>query len=150
MTETVDYFLDDKVPVRVLTVYPDYICDWGFINPDDPDKGGPVLPIGSYDDGDGEHALPVELIQECHAWAREFSWAPNDGKGHVELDWDDFHRRGRALASAIKQMLGPDVRVIYEKAFEDPNHATEECLEVLMDGSYQLLPPRQQHDAEQS
>jgi len=138
----VDYFSDDKVPVHVLTVMPDYVCDWAFINPDEPEKGGAVLAIGSDDDWYGEVPLPPELIQLCHAWSSEFSWAPIDANLHVELDWDDFHRRGRALARAIKDVLGPEVRVIYEKAFEDPNHEQEERLEMLTGGTSRLLPPR--------
>ncbi|MFM2007088.1 MAG: hypothetical protein RLZZ09_2743 [Pseudomonadota bacterium] len=135
----VDYYLDDKVPVRVLTVTPDYICDWAFINPDEPEKGGAVLAIGSDDDWCGEVPLPPELIRQCHDWSSEFSWAPLDENLHSQLDWVDFHRRGKALAVAIKNVLGPDVRVIYEKPFEDPSHKCDTRVEILSDGSCRPL-----------
>lgn len=55
------------------------------------------------------------------------------------FDWPSFHRQGMALGKRLKDELGDQVRVVYDKAAEDPSYvmgaSTEIRTEILADGS---------------
>lgn len=55
-------------------------------------------------------------------------------------DWERFHARGLALAIRLKQEVGDAYRVVYQKPSEDPDHMTDERLEIQTDGSSVKIP----------
>lgn len=89
----------------------------------------------------GKHSLSIKLEADLVAWAIEFEREVNE-ETEKTFHWLDFHSRGIVLARRLKAELGPDVRVIYEKPYEDPDCAIEERREILLDGSIKLLDSR--------
>jgi hypothetical protein len=89
----------------------------------------------------GEHPISKELEADLAVWAIEFEREVNE-ETEKTFNWLDFHSRGIVLSRRLKAELGPDVRVIYEKPYEDHDCAIEERREILPDGSIKLLDSR--------
>ncbi len=89
------------------------------------------------------HPNPME--KEFEEWQAEFDrTVPGQLDG---FEWRRFHAEGISLARRLKVSLGNDVRVIYEKPFEDPDHEIDERREVLLDGDLVELPCRRETNA---
>jgi hypothetical protein len=93
----------------------------------------------------GKHPISKELEADFILWAIEFEREVNE-ETEVIFHWLDFHSRGIALTQRLKVELGADVRVIYEKPYEDHEYAIEERREILLDGSFKLLESRRGRD----
>jgi hypothetical protein len=92
----------------------------------------------------GSHPMSDELHKAFAAWVIEFENAPIlDYAAHrIFLDWDDFHKRGVALARRLKAEVGEAFLVIYRKPHEDPGRSDDERREVHADGHLETLPIR--------
>ncbi len=84
----------------------------------------------------GEHPISAGLVGRFSVWARWFECFYDT----PEFEWGAFHKIGCALAGELKREVGDQARVIYSKAFEDPNHAQDENIEMHADGSHTVLP----------
>jgi hypothetical protein len=85
-----------------------------------------------------ENKISKKLRRRLANWQSYYEKYGFDDASTQHIDWVQFHREGTALAVELKQELGDEVRVIYEKAWEDPNRELNERREVLLDG--QLVP----------
>jgi len=75
-------------------------------------------------------------------WAIEFDCTSfnSDNFNADDWDWPAFHARGLQLSRWLKKEVGTAYRVVYDKAFEDPNHSIDERTEILVDGTLMPLP----------
>lgn len=90
------------------------------------------------------------LWRKFAAWAIEF-----EQTGHYLLDsnadfWNDwdwvaFNARGLQLSCWLKEEVGDEYRVVYDKPCEDPNHRINGYTEILADGRLAPLPPLRSH-----
>jgi hypothetical protein len=115
------------------TIMPDYGCaPYGWA------AGGNMADQYGWD---GIHPISKELEADFTNWALDFEINVRPGifSGDRRFDWRNFHDRGRALVRRLKAELGPEIRVIYKKPMEDPEHTVEESTEILTDGSLKTL-----------
>ena len=131
---------EDTHEFKSVTLCPDYGGPWAWIDPDNIDGECHCMPVGDGDSWYGACPMPESLIASFAQWQTAFNIAPWDSTEHAILDWASFHQRGLELAIALKRALGQDIRVIYQKPFEDPGREDMERAEVLADGSLKLLP----------
>ena len=86
---------------------------------------------------DEEDPMSYTLWLKFAKWARSFgetAFMLSDS-GFVETgewDWPAFHAQGLQLAQELKQEVGANYRVIYEKPYEDPNHHINERTEIML------------------
>lgn len=96
-----------------------------------------------------EKDIPEALHRSLADWALRFerySVGRYSTDDWCEFPWMSFHRDGLRLARQVKQYLGDQYTVIYEKPWEDPNCSTLERREITSDGG--LLPrPRRSRPA---
>lgn len=129
-----------------LTIMPDYggaYC-WSITGDAEAHAGvGPCSCLPRVQKGMRKHPHPLE--QDFEQWQSQFEDIPVgsfDG-----FDWEGFHREGIALSRKLKKSLGVDVRVVYEKAYEDPNNGVDERREILTNGSLKSLASRNEVNA---
>ncbi len=134
--------------VPILTVMVDYGNApflWRVDAPEDVGVGGNVCDGTGWDEG---CLMSEGLWRKFADWAIEFDrtsfyLADFDASG---WDWVAFHERGLQLSHWLKEEVGNAYRVVYCKPFEDPNHRTDECTEILADAT---LPKAQGRFAKQ-
>lgn len=81
------------------------------------DKEGAGSSVNSYDDKDGN---PIEM-EEFDKWAYEIEAiviASENGEPY-EKDWEDYHRRGIALAHKLRERLPMSTDLWYAAPYED-------------------------------
>lgn len=120
------------------TIMPDFgMSPWGWRKPvDDMTSavGGNIADaVGGWW---GEHPISAGLVGQFGVWARWFECFYD----MPVFEWEAFHKIGCALAARLKREVGDQARVVYSKAFEDPNHAREENIEMHADGCRTVLP----------
>jgi hypothetical protein len=118
----------------IYTIMPDFGGAYGWIIRDGDETHGVGGCHACQSGWVGEHPISETLHQAFSEWQLIFersSWQDN----YQSSDWDSFHATGLKLCFQLKQELGDDVRVIYEKPFEDPNREQHERLEILIDGN---------------
>ena len=136
-------FLSAPAHAPILTVMVDYGNApflWMSEGPGDRSIGTLVCDATHWD-----QSLPLSqgLWQKFADWAIEFDATEFysekfDANG---WDWIDFHARGMQLAQWLKQEAGDGYRVVYDKPFEDPNHRSNERIEICANGSRVPLQP---------
>lgn len=106
--------MGDPASYRKLVVYPDHGFSpflWDGV------QGG-VLADGAYFYGHEpmSHALWIEFAE----WMRGYSNAVYAHGGiPLSWSWDSFHERGLLLADRLRQEVGPECEVIYQKPTGD-------------------------------
>lgn len=107
--------LGARTRYRKLVIYPDY----GF-SPFlwDGEKGG-VVADGSY--FYGPEPMSHALWSDFADWMRGYTTAVFvEGGPPPSWSWKEFHRVGLGLAERLRQELGPECEVVYQKPVEDP------------------------------
>lgn len=128
--------------IPVLTVMVDYGNApflWLVDAPNESGIGGNIC------DGTGwDESCPMSevLWRKFADWAVAFDHTRFYSEDFDASDWDwlEFHARGVHLARSLKEEVGGDYRVVYDKPCEDPNHRLAERTEVLADGALMQLP----------
>jgi hypothetical protein len=128
----------------IYTIMPDFGGAYGWIIEDGDENTGVGVNHAGYYGWEGEHSISESLQKAFAEWQLIFdkddSLWQNSHQSY--FDWDFFHATGLKLCFQLKQELGDDVRIIYEKPFEDPNREQHERLEILLDGNVLELPNR--------
>ena len=84
-----------------------------------------------------ERPLTRMLEKDILAWQRIYERACSEGLFYapdIELDWEMLHQNGLYLARRIKDQLGDEVHIFYERPTEDPDSAWGIRYEILLDG----------------
>lgn len=133
---------EDSPFVPVLTVMVDYGNAPFLWLVDAPDQTGIGCNICNGTEWDDECPMSEGLWQKFAHRAIEFDRTAfySDRFDANSWDWIAFHKRGLQLARWLKEEVGETYRVVYDKPCEDPNHAINECTEIIADGSLLLLP----------
>jgi hypothetical protein len=146
MSEHTDKQLIPSIPT--FTIMPDFVGAYGWVSRREEGDHG----VGScHADDSGWYATPgisAPLQQSFAEWQAVFNRTRGDFTH--DFDWEEFHRRGLALAVLLKIELGNAARIVYEKPFEDPSCDADERREVRIDGSIRKLPSRRELGLKQS
>lgn len=131
---------------RTITPMPDYGGAFGWVHHCDTlagDRGVGLNCWCIHSWGDDETRFSDDLRVAVETWQDRFEGIDFERSvSEPPFDWDAFHAEGLALAHRLRAALGPDVRLIYEKPYEDPDCDVDGRREVLPDGSLRPLPPR--------
>ena len=126
-----------------LTIMPDYGFGpflWRTEHADE--RGvGPNICDASHWDPTMPLSEPLWLLFAIWVGSFELAGISPDEFERNGWDWSAFHDRGRYLAYRLKQEVGHEYRVVYEKPCEDPDHLVDERQEILLDGGRKALPP---------
>jgi hypothetical protein len=131
-----DKLREEIISDVAYTIMPDFgMAPWAWVkntNDETPRIGGNIADAcGWY----GKHPISHGLLSDFIVWANEFDGSRlYDREVSNQFDWPAFHTRGLELAKRLKNELGNDVRVYYEKPFEDPSHETSGRIEILAEG----------------
>lgn len=108
--------------MRVITIMVDYGGAWAWER--EATGGGIGSNIASHDFWGGHEDIPPDLIQKFAEWQLAFDQiSPGEfDKRSCQFNWAQFHRRGLQLAQELRQYLPQDVRLFYEKPYEDPEY----------------------------
>lgn len=86
----------------------------------------------------GDHSISKQLEHDFAEWSLEFEKNVDVYGNAPDFDWENYHKRGLALARKLKSELGSEIRVRYVKPCEDPGSETNTCTEILLD----FAPPK--------
>ena len=95
------------------------------------DKEGAGGSVNCYDDKDGN---PIEM-EEFDKWAYEIEAiviASETGEPY-EKDWDDYHRRGLALAHKLRERLPMSTDLWYAAPYEDKSGTIKHPILILLE-----------------
>jgi hypothetical protein len=100
--------------------------------------------VGSnHADTHGWYATPSisdDLQQQFASWQSEFeSIGWKDEAEIAQFDWVRYHHLGILLSHRLKDELGEQAIILYEKAYEDPCHHDAERREILTGGLVRIL-----------
>lgn len=133
--------MDTKVlvPKPHITIYPDFGGGaWYWVNwmgPDSLQGGRKSREITAKEFTTLHKKMPEELVEDFEGWHLAYTRnAYEYEQGRRPFDWKSFHSVGIQLSVRLKQAMGDDVRVFYEKPVEDPNNHLNQRREVLIDG----------------
>lgn len=126
----------------IYTIMPDFGGAYGWIIKDGDESHGVGGCHACQSGWEGEHPISEILHQAFGEWQLIFERGYRQDFYQLSSYWDSFHATGLKLCFQLKQELGDDVRIIYEKPFEDPNREQHERLEILLDGNVLELPNR--------
>jgi hypothetical protein len=128
----------------IYTIMPDFGGAYGWTIEDGDENTGVGVNHAGYYGWEGEHSISESLQKAFAEWQLIFDKDDSlwQNSHQSSFDWDSFHATGLKLCFLLKQELGDDVRIIYEKPFEDPNREQHERLEILLDGNVLELPNR--------
>lgn len=101
--------------------------------------GGNIAGFGGWC---GDFPISNTLEQAFEVWQSTFEAAGVRSELAHRFEWDSFHEEGLRLAHALKAELGNEVRVIYEKPYEDPWKDDDERREILPGGMVRHLAGR--------
>lgn len=124
--------------VTVYTIMPDYLGAYGWIKRNH--QGPYVTQVGSncacdYGWG-GDHAISEDLHRAFRSWHRPFELDVTPWEGPcVDFGWQSFHSLGLELTRQLRAELPPEVRVLYRKPSEDPDHVITQAWEMMEDGT---------------
>jgi hypothetical protein len=105
---------------RLITIMADYgMGPYAWERPEHPESThvGPNIAdaVAGFPDSYG---VPKTLTEAFASWVCEFERCALD----KTFDWENFHRRGIALAKELRYTLGDEYVVVYLKPREDPNY----------------------------
>jgi hypothetical protein len=132
------------LPKPIYTIMPDFGGTYGWESSDDRPASAGVG--GSHADvcaWSGVIGISQSLHDQFAAWQTEFECAGMHSRDFADFDWEDYHHRGISLAHRLKEELGDQAVIIYEKAHEDPCHHDAERREILVGGQVKILPRRE-------
>jgi hypothetical protein len=118
-----------------FTIWPDYGGAFLWINT----AGTDSLQGGEYSSEarNLENSISKSLISRLDSWQSIYekgAYQSTEHGGRRPFDWQAFHTLGIRLAAELKEELGDNARVFYEKPDEDPNFQLNQRREVLIDG----------------
>jgi len=87
----------------------------------------------------GDHPISNQLESDFAEWIQDFERNVSYlTEVDLVFDWENYHKRGFALARRLKAELGSEVRVRYIKPGEDPHRDIDTCSEIYLD----FAPPK--------
>jgi hypothetical protein len=118
-------------PKYTITIMPSYgNAPYAWLKPatDESRYVGPCIAdaVSGFND---QFSISAALKERFAAWAiyfENFADRPN-------FDWAAFNLQGLILAKQLRSELGPEYRVIYYKAAEDPERMTNSHTEIAND-----------------
>lgn len=82
--------------------------------------------MGCYKE-DCDFPISQSLLNEFYNWHSSFEGFLFE---KPSFNWNEYHKKGISLAKKLKKEVGENVKVVYQKPFEDPNHYIDETTTI--------------------
>lgn len=124
-----------------ITIMPEFGGAWGWIR--EPGAKGVGSCFASDDWWGEDQELPSDLLYHFKKWQTVFEALALDQPEMI--NWPVFHERGLELCRELREYLSTDIRLFYEKPWEDPDCDTDEkgqqwLSEIMPDGKIRIVP----------
>lgn len=124
--------------VTVYSIMPEYAGAYGWIRRNH--QGPYVTQLGPNSacrgGWGGDHAISEDLHRAFRSWQLKFELRVMRWESpSLSFDWQSFHSLGLELTRQLRSELPPEVRVLYRKPSEDPDHVITQAWEIMKDGT---------------